>query len=204
MHMFQRSHSSCYFESELNKAHIVLIPKVPFPYSVKEYRPISLCNSSYKLIAKFLSNRLKTVLSKLISPFQHAFIAGRQISNNAPAHKVLHLMANGSRRTQEVAIKVDINKAYDKLEWALMLKLLKVMGFSERWVSWINSCISLVSCRVIVNMEFTRKSSSSRGICQGDPLSPTVLLTDQDRRGRSLLGLQVKLLCSIHLSQNVR
>ncbi|KAK9094639.1 hypothetical protein Scep_026108 [Stephania cephalantha] len=117
MHMFLRFHSSCHFESELNEAPIVLIPKVPFPQSVKEYRPISLYNSSYKLIAKVLSNRLKTVLGKLISPFQNDFAARRQILDNVIlAHKVLHSIANGRRRSQEVAIEVDIDKAYDKLE----------------------------------------------------------------------------------------
>lgn len=106
------------FNPDINATHIVLIPKKANPRSVSDFRPISLCNVLYKIISKVMVNKLKTVMGKIISDEQTDFIQGRLISDNVLlAYESLHAMKHsgqGGRST--MAIKLDMSKAYDRLE----------------------------------------------------------------------------------------
>ena len=117
---------------ELNYTHIVLIPKVKSPEKMSDFKPISLCNVIYKIISKMLANRLKLILPQLISPYQSAFVPGRLITDNVlVAYETLHAM-HGQKKGKKgaIALKLDISKAYDRVEWPFLKGMMFKLGFS--------------------------------------------------------------------------
>jgi hypothetical protein len=102
----------------VNETLLVVIPKHDKPERMADFRPISLCNVSYKILTKIIVNRLKPLLPKLISPTQCSFVPGRQISDNIVIiQEVLHTMKLKKGRKGIMAIKLDLEKAYDRLSW---------------------------------------------------------------------------------------
>ena len=139
---------------EINHAFIAIIPKVPYPTQTNQYKPISLCPTIYNVISKILVNRLRPLLDKSMSLFQSAFIPGRSIHDNILlTHEIMHKYKNMKTKTAWTAIKLDIEKAYDKIKWDFIFKVLMEMGFHSTWISWIKECISSVSYSLIVNDE---------------------------------------------------
>lgn len=134
----------------LNETNLVLIPKIDHPETMNHYRPISLCNFSYKIIAKILANRLKQVLDSCISEQQCAFIPNRLIQDNSIlVHEAFHYLKNKkSGPKYELALKMDMNKAYDLLEWNFLEEVMLRMNFGARWVNWIMRCVRSVAFRV--------------------------------------------------------
>lgn len=120
---------------EINHSFIVLIPKGNNVVSVNQYKPISLCNVLYKTISKIFANKLKQILHKLISLWQIAFISGRKIQEDLfLAQEILHAMKNKKGKTSWMALKIDMEKAYDKLEWGFLEKVLQCFGFPNSWI----------------------------------------------------------------------
>ena len=138
---------------------------------MKDFIPISLVGSLYKLLVKVLANRIKKVMGKVISEPQYAFVEGKQILN-------VVLIANeavDSRLKSNqggVLCKLDIEKAYDHVSWKFLLAVLKKMGFGERWIKWIEWCISTVRFSILINGSLSSFFQSSRDSRRGDPLSP--------------------------------
>lgn len=97
----------------VNHGHIFLIPKVDCPSKITQYRPITLCNITYKVISKVLANRLKAVIGNLVSPFQAAFVPGRHIHENSiMAHEVIHMMQKRKKGRKIMVLRADIEKVY--------------------------------------------------------------------------------------------
>ena len=171
-----------------------------------EFRPISLCNVSYKVISKVMSARLKLVLPRIISETQSAFVARRLISDNILiAQEMFHaLRTNPSCQNKYVAIKTDMSKAYDRVEWSFLETLMEKMGFDVRWIHLIMRCVSTVSYQVLINGEAKGRIIPTRGLRQGDPLSPflfvlcTEVLISQihhAEREKKLTGLKIARQC---------
>ena len=119
---------------ELNRTNIVLIPKVKAPEDLTQFRPISCCNFAYKIISKVLVNRLKPLMEELITQNQCAFVEKRQIQDNIlVANEVFHHLKIRRRGMKyEIAIKVDMNKAYDRVEWRFVEEVMRKMGFERK------------------------------------------------------------------------
>ena len=159
---------------KINYTHVTLIPKVKDATLMTQLRPISLCNVLYKIVAKVLTNRLKTILPRVISPTQSAFVPGRLISDNyLVAAEVAHYMHKRSSRANGLmAVKLDISKAYDRVEWKFLEAMMLRMGFSDRWIRTVMLCITTVTYSFKLNGAPVGYMCLERGIRQGDPLSP--------------------------------
>ncbi|CAN1221856.1 Transposon TX1 uncharacterized 149 kDa protein, partial [Linum grandiflorum] len=139
--------------SNINHTLISLIPKINNPTSMSHLRPISLCQFLYKIIAKILANRLSLVLPSVISSHQTGFVRDRRITDNIIiAHELMHFLkrkTNGS--THYLALKLDMEKAYDRIEWEFLFEMLRKLGFHRSFISWVQACITTVSYSVNFN-----------------------------------------------------
>nr|CAN73960.1 hypothetical protein VITISV_023007 [Vitis vinifera] len=159
------------FAKSLNSTFLVLIPKKGGAEDLGDFRPISLLGGVYKLLAKVLANRIKGVLDKVVSPDQNAFVKGRQILDaSLIANEVIDYWFK--RKEKGLICKLDIEKAYDSINWKFLMKVMRKMGFGDRWMKWIWWCISTASFSILVNGVLAGYFPNSRGLRQGDPLSP--------------------------------
>ena len=167
----------------LNATFLALIPKVDGANSLDQFRPIALCNVMYKIITKLIAERLKPFLATLISEEQGGFVGGRQILDGVViASEAIHSMATSKEKA--MFIKLDLAKAYDRVSWEFLGHLLHAFGFDMEWVDWILSCVTSPSFSVLINGEPTDLFSASRGIRQGDLISPYLFIIMAEGLGR--------------------
>ena len=159
----------------MNSTFLILIPKKRGAKEFKDFRPISLVGSLYKLLAKVLANRLKLAVREVVSEYQHAFIQNRSILDAA-------LNANeavDSRLKDKIPgllLKLDIEKAFDNVNWDCLLSIMSKMGFGQKWINWIRWCISIANFLILINGTPSDFFRSTRSLRQGNPLSPYLFL----------------------------
>ncbi|XP_060969677.1 uncharacterized protein LOC133036919 [Cannabis sativa] len=171
----------------INDTAIVLVPKKDSPAMVNDYRPIALCNVAYKVISKVIATRLRSMLHKSVSPNQAAFIKGRHIAENTMiAREIIHSMKRRRGKKGFMLIKLDLEKAYDKMDWEFIIKVLYQFGFTSPFTDWIKACISVEEIKLLLNGSIVGKFSPGRGLRQGDPLSPSLFIIAAETLSRLL------------------
>ncbi|OMO86355.1 reverse transcriptase [Corchorus capsularis] len=149
---------------EFNGTLISLIPKCHGLTNLSQFRPISLCNTIYKLVTNILVLRLRPFLNKLICPLQSSFIPGRQgIDNVVIVQELIHTMKKTKGARGWMAIKIDLEKAFEKLEWGFIRKVLSSYNFPANWQKLIMSCITTTNTSILINGGKLESFTPSRG-----------------------------------------
>ena len=136
---FRDFHNHSWFVKSPNAIFIVLIPKKGRrgrAEDLRDFRPISLVEGLYKWLAKVLANKLKMVVGKVVSKVQNAFVDGRQILDDVlVANEIIDSILKSNEGA--VICKLDIENAYDHVEWSFLFPVMSMMGFGEKWIRWV-------------------------------------------------------------------
>lgn len=171
----------------LNAATICLLPKCPSPESLSQFRPISVCNVLVKVVSKVLENCLKPLMSKLTGLCQASFIPGRStVDNIVIAQEVVHSLMKRKGKKAGFILKVGLEKAYDRIDWVFLQEMLKKSGFGALFRKLILHTITSATLSVCWNGTRLDPLTSSRGLRQGDPLSPYLFVLCMEVLGQAI------------------
>jgi len=173
--MVDASRMSGNINSALTATFIALIPKKDLPESFTEFRPIALCNILFKIISKIIAERMKMVLNSFITRDQHAFLKDRNILD-AVASTQECLFSVLMKNTDAAILKIDLEKAYDCLDWGFLRILLEKIGLRAHGINWGMACVENVKYSVIINGSPSSFFQAERGLRQGCPLSPLLFI----------------------------
>ncbi|KAL0804395.1 hypothetical protein Bca101_096885 [Brassica carinata] len=155
-----------------NATILTLVPKKVNATKITEFRPISCCNTVYKVASKLLANRLKDLLPTLISSSQSAFVPGRLLVENVLLATELVSCYNWKKISKRCMLKIDLQKAFDTLDWDFILFTLEALDFPPSFRKLIEKCLTSTHFSVAINGESCGYFKGTRGLRQGDPLSP--------------------------------
>jgi hypothetical protein len=136
----------------LNKTLISLIPKCLGPETLTLFRPISLCNTIYKIVTKIIVCKIRPIIGNLVSSYQAAFVLGmRGIDNMIIAQEIIHSMHRKKGRVGQLVLKLDLEKAYDRLEWSFIREVLNFFKFPSSFMNLVLECVSTSFFSILVN-----------------------------------------------------
>ncbi|KAF5198055.1 Line-1 retrotransposable element orf2 protein, partial [Thalictrum thalictroides] len=137
---------------------------------LKNWRPLAMSNTDFKLLTKVLTNRLAKAAPKVISPHQLGFIPGQSIWDNI--HKVHNVLLANNSSTNGVLQFLDMEKAYDRVNWPFLFQALEWAGIPSIFVGWVRTLYTGLQTQVICGAGLTQPISIEQGLRQGDPMSP--------------------------------
>jgi hypothetical protein len=139
----------------INFGEIILLPKVIDAERIQQFRPICLLNVCFKIFTKVATIRLNSVADHVVLPSQTAFMQGRYILDGVVTlHETIHEMHR--KKLNGVILKIDFEKAYDKVKWSFLQQTLRMKGFSEEWRALINNFVFGGSVAIKVNDDIGR------------------------------------------------
>jgi hypothetical protein len=176
----------------INNTFIVLIPKVVSPEELGQFCPISLCNVLYKIASKLVANSLKKLLSDIISEEQSAFVPGRLIiANIITTYDCLHATKQKRHVEQQYrALKLDLKKAYDRVEWPYLRDVMLRIGFHSNRVNMVIRLVTFVSFVVLFNGECLASFTPSKASIKVTRSLP-ICLCWQRRAFRAFLNQEI-------------
>ncbi|XP_021812414.1 uncharacterized protein LOC110755503 [Prunus avium] len=149
----------------LNETLITLVPKLDSPQTMAQFRPISLCCTLYKVISKIIVARLRPFMGRWISPHQVSFVTGRQIIDNIViVQELMHKFQASKGRKGFFAWKIDLSKAYDRLNWQFVEQVLYELALPPQFIKLSMACVSTVKYKVCINGELTEAFYPGSGI----------------------------------------
>ncbi|XP_039020908.1 uncharacterized protein LOC120152868 [Hibiscus syriacus] len=163
-----------YLLPAFNATIIALVPKIPNPSKVKDFRPIYCSSVVYKTISKIIVRRLYTLMPDLVTLNQIAFIKGMSIIENTLLAQDLVRGYNRKNLSPRCSLKVDLHKAFDSLNWNSFSAILKAIRLPMIFTNWIFICFSTASYSISFNGSLSGYFKGARGLRQGDPLSFTL------------------------------
>ncbi|CAL1402684.1 unnamed protein product [Linum trigynum] len=172
----------------INETLLALIPKVDSPSSMNHFRPISLCNVGYKVIAKCIANNLKHLMPHLVHPNQSSFVPKHHITDNIIIlQETVHSMSRKTGKKGTMLLKIDLAKAYDRIDWKFLEETLMAARFPSSCIRLIMACVTTTSFQVLWSGGQTDSFTPTRGLRQGCPLSPCLFTLCIERLSHCIL-----------------
>ncbi|XP_018460019.2 uncharacterized protein LOC108830945 [Raphanus sativus] len=171
---------------QTNATVISMIPKITGASSLSDFRPVSLCNTVYKVISKILGSRLKTITQEAVQNNQAGFVKGRVLADNVLLAAELVADFNKRGRVSRGCLQVDITKAFDSIKWNFILNILSAFALPPIFINWIKVCISTPHFSVAINGELAGFFPGEKGLRQGDPISSSLFVMAMDILSREI------------------
>lgn len=168
----------------MNDSLICLIPKQAQPEFISQFRPICLSNVIIKVVTKIVANRFKPLMGDLVGVWQSSFVPARQTTDNIlAAQELVHSLRRRKGKQGHMIIKIDLEKAYDRIKWNFLETVLSHIGVGPSLLKVITTCIQSTNMSVLWNGERLESFKPQRGLRQGDPLSPYLFVLCMETLG---------------------